>query len=286
MTSHEPVLSLREQLWSPVQNTAVWLGWWVHGALSADELIDAFHEVQGPAHSVVVDGPSGDPFDGAVGTGPSGIAELLRGIRLVTDDAPVGHEERPLIGLALAGPGDVPPLPAGTRGAAAVTRAGAGITVADADPDVVHVVVPTLVDGSLVQWTWYRCEGRVPPLTVFSPGEADELLREATVRAAHLVEAGGPAGVPGAAGSVAGGDVRLKVGTLTDFFSLPGLPVGVPHRAAQLMARADRVAAIVEVARASELGAARDPQLLPLSRAVRTARMTAVDYAVRELLRD
>ncbi|MGJ4136225.1 hypothetical protein ACN4D5_04465 [Corynebacterium macclintockiae] len=59
----------------------------------------------------------------------------------------------------------------------------------------------------------------------------------------------------------------------------------MPSRAAKLMARADQVAAIVEVTRRSEVGASLDPHLMPMLRAVRTARMVAVDYAQRELLR-
>lgn len=78
---------------------------------------------------------------------------------------------------------------------------------------------------------------------------------------------------------------RLAVGTLSDAFGLPGLPVGVPNRAAQLMARADAVAAIIAVTQSSEVGAGLDAELFPLLRAVRQARMVAVDYAMRELVR-
>ncbi|HAJ52826.1 MAG TPA: hypothetical protein DCM55_10840, partial [Corynebacterium variabile] len=78
---------------------------------------------------------------------------------------------------------------------------------------------------------------------------------------------------------------RMAVGALSDYFGLPGLPVGVSPRAAKLMARADVVASIIEVTRTSEAGASLDPRILPLSRAVRTARTTAVDHAMRELLR-
>ena len=52
------------------------------------------------------------------------------------------------------------------------------------------------------------------------------------------------------------------------------------------MARADTVAAIVEVTKSSHVGASVDPHVLPLMRAVRTARMVAIDYAMRELVRE
>ena len=51
------------------------------------------------------------------------------------------------------------------------------------------------------------------------------------------------------------------------------------------MARADVVSSIIEVTRSSAAGASLDPALLPLSRAVCTARITAVDHAMRELVR-
>jgi hypothetical protein len=276
-----PGTSLREQLWSPVQNSTMWLGWWLHGLLSTDDLIDAFQDVQGPAHVFRTDpASSDDPFDGRLGQldqRPAGLIDLFHAVRDVTRDAPVGLAERPLVGLALAGAGDPPPLPAGSAGATAVTETGAGITVADADPDVTHVVVPRVIDRSLVEWTWYRCDGRVPA-PVLGPGDAERQLREATDRAADLIAAS-------AAPTVRHTAPRLAVGALSDAFGLPGLPAGVSPRAAKLMARADVVASIIEVTRDSSAGASLDHLLLPLTRAVRTARTTAVDHAMRELLR-
>ncbi|WP_010118516.1 hypothetical protein [Corynebacterium nuruki] len=276
-----PGTSLREQLWSPVQNSTLWLGWWLHGLLSTDDLIDAFQDVQGPAHVLRTDPAADDPFDGRLGQAgsrPTGLVDLFHAVREVTRDAPVGLAERPLVGLALAGAGDPPPLPAGSNGAVAVTETGAGITVADADPDVTHVAVPRVLDRSLVEWTWYRCEGRGVPAPVLGPGDADRMLRDATDRAAGLVAASGTPPMRHTA-------PRLAVGALSDAFGLPGLPPGVATRAAKLMARADVVASIIEVTRSSNAGAGLDPLLLPLSRAVRTARTTAVDHAMRELLR-
>ena len=71
MMSSTPI---REQLWSPVQNTSLWLGWWLHGLLPTDQVIDAFQDVQGPAHTLVVDEMSGDPFGGRF----TGRIETLR----------------------------------------------------------------------------------------------------------------------------------------------------------------------------------------------------------------
>lgn len=269
---------LREQLWSPVQNTTVWLGWWLHGVVSADDVIDAFQDVQGPAHALLIDPGGDDPFDGRFSDRPTGLVDLLHAVREVTRDLTVEISSRPLVSLVLAGPGDPPALPAGSRGATAVSRAGAGIAVADVDPLVTHVVVPEVVDTSLVQWVWYCCVGRVRAGEFYGPGEADAKLREATDAAASLVEQSGNT-------KIRHRSPRLAVGALTDFFGLPGLPAGVSPRAEKLMARADVVASVIEVTRSTEQGATLDPHLLPLAGAVRTARITAVDHAMRELLR-
>lgn len=250
---------LGAQLWSPVQNTSLWLAWWLHGIISADEVIDAFHATQGKHHRLEPDG--------------GGLVELLAQVRAVTNDAPIGLDERPLIQLMLSGPGDAALLPVGVE--------GASLIVADRDPLVSHVLSPEVIDAHLVSWSWHQVEGPTPPLPVYSPGEADQLLREAADKATAMVRAVGH--VP--MGAAAFQRAELAVGALDDAFGLPGMPPGMPNRAAKLMARADHVAAIVEVTKHSAVGASLDPHIMPMLRAVRTARMVAVDYAQRELLR-
>lgn len=273
MTSPHSPAHLRDQLWSPVQNTSLWLAWWVHNVVSTDELMDAFCAVQGAVHIV----------DDAASPHSGGLLKLLKRVRAVSDRAPVGVEERPLVSLALAGAGDAPPLPAGSEAARVVSATGAGLVLADEDPELSHVLVPELKfsafhETDVVYWRWFVVEGPVPPLPTYGPGEADAHLREEMDRAANAIEASSHVRSRHA-------DARLAVGSLSDAFGLPGLPPGVVTRAAQLMARADYAAAIIDVARQSSPGASLDPFLLPLFRAIRRARMTAVDYAVRELLR-
>lgn len=286
--------SLRDQLWSPAQNTSLWLAWWLHNVISTDELIDAFRSVQGSLHIFdATSSPSPDVLEmlgidaaeaiAASEKKPGGLVELLRHVRRMTDEAPVGLDERPLVGLALAGAGDAPPLPAGTSAAAHIATTGAGLVLPSGDPDISHVLVPSVkhspyYEVDAVHWTWHVVRGVLPPLAVYGPGEADQMLREATDRAAMLIESSTHRYARHA-------DARLAVGSLSDAFGLPGLPNGISRRAAKLMARADYVAAIVDVARHGEPGASLDPFMLPLLRAVRVARMTAVDYAQRELLR-
>lgn len=280
MQNDETKKLIRSQLWSPVQNTSLWLAWWLHGVISTDEVIDSFHAVQGRHHRLLASVGGGHPATAPMDDEATGLIDLLKAARRVTDDAPVGLEYRPLVNLVLAGMGDPPPLPAG-QAASAVAAAGAGIAFSDADPLVHHVAVPEIVDTSVVYWHWHVAEGAAPQLATNGPGDAEAMLREATDRAVMGIESSGvdvrwPRGTVGP---------RMLVGALSDAFGVPGLPVNVPARAEKLMARADYVAAIIDVARDSAPQSSLDPFLLSLGRAVRMARMTAVDYAQRELLR-
>ena len=53
MPNAETKRLIRSQLWSPVQNTSLWLAWWLHGVISTDEVIDSYHAVQGRHHRVL-----------------------------------------------------------------------------------------------------------------------------------------------------------------------------------------------------------------------------------------
>lgn len=271
-----PGVPLREQLWSPVQNTALWLGWWLHDVIAADDVIDAFHAVQGPRHEVIF---AASAADVAPPRPVTSLVELMRLARAVTEGAGLTVEDRPLVSLALAGPGDVPPLPAGPA-AAHVQQVGCGIVLSDALPSRSHVLVPELSAGTVL-WTWHVTEGAIPPLPFYSPGEADEMLRNAVDNSRALVAGSGHVAGDGRRVD----SMRLAVGTLADAFGLPGLPAGVATRAQRLLARADTVSAIIEVTRTTAVGAQLDAHLLPMLRAVRLARMVAVDFALRELLR-
>ncbi|RAV32079.1 hypothetical protein [Corynebacterium heidelbergense] len=276
--SHPQPALLAEQLWSPVQNSALWLAWWLHGLVATDAVIDAVNATQssGAEHQILF--PDAREDLARARSLHTGVTEVLRAARAATAQAPTGVAEQPLVSLVLAGPGQVPPLPANTAASRAVSRRGAGLLLAGGDSQRHHVVVPSASEG-LVTWEWFQVEGPLPAVVAHSLGEAEELLRQAVEQATSQVSAAG-------VGRVGGGvDPRLAVGTLADAFGLPGLPPGVPRRAEQLMARADMVAAIVAVARRSEVGASADPYVLPLLRAVRTARMVAVDYAQREIVR-
>lgn len=251
-------MDIRAQVWSPLQNAAVWLGAWLHGLEPTDNLVDALHSLGGRA--TLVDGRP--------------ALELLRDLRQVTSDA-VATADEPVLRLVLSGPGEPPALRAGTDAARAASTNGAGaIVIRDNDPLISHILVPTLLDGG-TEWEWFTETSPLPAPAWLSPGEADQLLTRATDEAARLVEASGYR-------TDALNSPRLTVGTLADFYDTPGLPGSVPPRAAKLFARADRVAAIVETVTGRLADHRIDPQLLGLWRHIRAARMAGVAYAVRE----
>lgn len=240
-------MNIRAEVWSPLQNTAVWLGAWLHGLEATDNLIDALTDLGG-----------------------EGLAGMLHDIRQVAGGDLPGEE--PVLRLVLSGPGEAPALRAGSAAAEAASRSGAGaLVLRDADPLTSHILVP----DSGGDWQWFVEEQPLPAPAWLSPGEADQLLTQATHEAARLVQASGYR-------TDALNSPRLTVGTLADFYDTPGLPSAAPVRAAKLFARADRVAAIVETV-TGRMGDHRiDPELLALWRHIRAARMAGVAYSVRE----
>lgn len=233
-------MDIRAEVWSPLQNTAVWLGAWLHGLEATDNVIDALGDLGADALTDV-------------------LGDIRRSVRLDSGE--------PALRLVLSGPGEAPALPAGS---AAASAAGA-LVLADPDPLTHHILVPEEAGN----WEWFVEEGPLPAPAWLSPGEADQLLTEATNEAARLVLASGYT-------TDALVSPRLTVGTLADFYDTPGLPAAVPGRAAKLFARADRVAAIIETVTRRMDDHRIDPQLLGLWRHIRAARMAGVAYAVRE----
>lgn len=271
-----------DQVWTPAQHTALWLGAWVTGQVAYDHLLDALDAVGGPHSAELIDATVPDVVDVDAPLDRSG---LLRLVRAVTEGGAWARDAEPPVRLVLSGPGEAPALPAGTELYDAASRSGAAIVLADATPGWHHVLVPDrLPGGGGVRWRWWTVEGHLPEPAHLSPGEADLMLADATRRAAAAIAASGPAARLG----VDAPDPRLMVGTLTDHFDLAELPGELPRRAGGLLARADRLAAILTVGRGGSpgVGAAHDPHLIPLWRDIRAARVAAVDHAVREWAAD
>lgn len=249
---------MRPQVWSPLQNTAVWLGAWLHGHTSTDDFLDAMNELSGP--SFLIDGRP--------------LTALLADLRRV---AAVELDE-PVVRLVLGGPGEPPALPAGSDAAKLAASNGMGaIVVKNKDQRTHHLLIPQHADRQTM-WHWLAHDGALPQPAWLTPGEADQLLTQATDEAARMIEAQGYQ-------TDALNNPRLTVGALSDFYDTPGLPDAVPARAAQLFARADRVAAIVETVTARMGDHSLDPQLLGLWRHIRAARMAGVSYAVMDFYR-
>lgn len=248
-------MDMRAEVWSPLQNTAVWLGAWLHGRETTDDLLQALRDVGG-RHELL----DGRP-----------VTDLLAQLRSVAD---LGGED-PVLRLVLSGPGEAPALPAGSDAAQKAMGNGVGaIVVKGKDLISSHVLVPELA-GPFTRWEWFTFTDPLPAPAWLSPGEADQLLAQATRQAADLIEGRGYR-------TDALNNPRLTVGALSDFYDTPGLPSAVPARAAKLFARADRVAAIVETVTARMGEHTLDPQLLSLWHHIRAARMAGVVYAVAD----
>lgn len=258
------------RVWHPAQHCALWLGAWATGHAGWDHVLAALTALTGRQGVALVDAVVPEVVDLS---GDPGAAGLLRLVRAVAGDRPRGLAEEPVVRLVLSGPGEAPALPADAPVAAEARAAGAALVLADAAPGWRHVLVPARARGG-VAWRWHSIEGPLPEPAHLSPGEADLLLAEATREAAAAIAARCPGG------AAAGADPALTVGRLGDHLDLAETPAALPRRAAGLIARADRVAAILAGARAAA-GAAADPELSRLHRPVRLARMAAVDYAVR-----
>ena len=170
---HCPAMDMRAEVWSPVQNVSVWLGAWLWGHESTDDLLDALSELGGEQQGV-----EGEPF--------VDVMSLLR--RETASVIELGERE-PLLRLVLSGPGDAPALPAGTESARAAAENPAGaIVVRTNNRDRNLVLVPTYAVGA-TRWTVIEETAPLPSPAWLSPGEADELLSTATNESANLIEA-------------------------------------------------------------------------------------------------
>lgn len=248
-------MQTRAEVYSPLQNTAVWLAAWLYNVESTDDTVQALTDLGG-RHSY-------NDF---------GVEPLLARMRSVAAlDSP-----EPVIRLMLWGPGQAAGLHPGSPAYEALTPAGAVVVLGN--DRHAHVLVPEY-SARGVSWRWFVESERLPEPAWLTPGEADALLSRATNEAADLIEAAGgsQADLP---------NPRLAVGSLADFYDTPGLPAGVTPRAAKLFARADRVAATIETVTDRLDDHTFDPQLFALWRHIRTARMAGVADAVMDYARE
>lgn len=259
-------MDMREQVWSPLQNTAVWLGAWLYGHEPADDALSALTALGGAQRLVSTP-------DEVSKTRP--FIDAFSMIRAETSE--VDSSQGPILRLVLCGPGDPPALPAGSESAQAAAQSGQGALVVRTNSGEHLVLVSQKVERG-TDWSFYREDKPMPPSAWLSPGDADALLSEATNESAALIESMGykTDKLP---------NPRLTVGSLADFYDTPGLPSSVPARSAKLFARADTVAAIIETVTERIGDHSLDPQLFRLWRHVRAARIAGVDYALMDFAR-
>lgn len=260
-------MDLSAQVYSPLQHCCVWLGAWLYGLEATDEVIDALRSLTG------CDAPSVTGPDGAELSESADFLGMLRWLRSTTAElisAPGPHE--PVLRLSLSGPGEDHGI---GRDAAVIVRTAA--------PDLSYLLeLPT--PGS--SWAAHRLNHQPPQPLWLMPGDADRALSQAANAAADRIAAASPQRLsPSGSGIDSLPQPRLNVGSLTDFYEAVGMPAAVPARAAQLAARVDQVAAIIEAVTVRAGDHFFDPQLLELWRPVRHGRMTVVSYSLVEFSR-
>jgi hypothetical protein len=231
---------------------AAWVSAWLAGDVSYDD--------------VVARVTGGDAPHRVSGAGVDGVVPLGWVLPVLRERSPGG------VAVVLPAPGDPRGLPGpGPFSSAALA---AGEAVVGRGIGLVPGVTASDVDDQCVRVVWTVAEIGEPvgdPLTV---AEAEHDLGVATREAASALAALGVASWrPEAA--VQAARVRRAV--------TPDLPPGHDARAVRLLAQADRLAAVLDLARGDAPGGAvtaadaraRDDALRPLSTAVRRARAAA-----------
>ena len=238
----------------PAGRFAAWATAWLTGRCSFDEALDAL--TGDTAHSV-----SGLPgVDGAVPLGTALAALRGRGERRFS--------------LVLPVPGDVRGLPRApelTAPALAAGQVAVGDTLA---------LVPQPLGSEMVAWTAYPLSTPAPPPVEgtlrSASGELDLAVGDAARTLAGLDLARWHPEVPALLAGLAGA-------------SVPGLPPDTDPLALSVLARAQRLARVLDLAMADAPGAAvtttqaaaRDEALRPLADAVRQALTSAYNAVPR-----
>lgn len=242
---------------------AAWTTAWLAGSVAFDDVVDA---VVGTDEQHTVSGLSGPDGSGV----PLGwaLSELrARGVRCVR--------------VVLPAPGDPRGLPGGTDFAAAAMAAGEAV-LADGGPGLVpQISVHGSAVGSrtiLVDWQVFEVPPATPdPLpTPQAEQELAEAIRDTAAAMAQLDVASWRPEVADALGAVRSG----RAGT-------DPLPPGHDSRAVRLLAQADRLGIVLEVAEEDSPGGSVNAQealtraelLRPLAVAVRRARVAAYNAA-------
>lgn len=251
----------------------VWTSAWLHGAVAADDVLDALVPWAGLHEVVAADERTAQALDLPEPTAvPVSPAMLLATLR---------RSGAKSARLLLPVPGDVRGAgPAPGVFATEALRAGQALLLPEAELGV----VPVRIADGILRWMVHRISaGRGPDYVGLA--EAEHALRGAVREAAATLSAL----------DIARHRPEVRKEIADTLASRPQLmwPDGTPGRVLRVLEQADEVAAILAAAAgdtgaavsASEL-AARAAALRPLAAAVRSARLAAVAEAVRALTDD
>ncbi|GAA4882119.1 hypothetical protein [Saccharopolyspora cebuensis] len=248
----------------------VWTSAWLHGAVAADDVLDALqpwaesHEVRAADDELATRLDLPGPEDA-----PAGPAMLLAALRRA--GAASGE-------LVLPVPGDARGLGGGGEFGKQAMRAGEAAVL----PEARIGLVPRTAAEGIIRWTAFDT-GELPPAEHVPIGEAEHGMSSAMREAATaLIELGVAKRRPG---------VREEIAETVASQPSATWPPEIPQRALRVLQRATEVAAILWVATEDAPGGAlsasamrgRTQALRPLFDSVRTARRAAVAEMVREL---
>jgi hypothetical protein len=246
----------------------VWSSAWLQGTAAADDVLDALSAWRTEHQVCTFDRATAERLELPTPDRPAAApAMLLAALRRV------GVQRG---GIVLPAPGDVRGLGDESDFAAAATDAGEAVVLGEANLGI----VPQPAAEGILRWTVFDCSAG-PPCEQMSISEAEnELAGSMRSAATALTELGVAKHRP---------NVRSEIGQVTASRPAPGWPAGMPSRVQRVLARADELEAILTVAGSDSPGSAlsanaaraRETVLRPLQHAVRGARATAVDEAVR-----
>jgi len=249
---------------SPGGLLTAWLGSWLAGRVSSDDLLDAVQVGDEPHRYVTVDGHEA-PADLGPGNAPAPLAGILPTIRRLAPAA---------VQLRLPVAGDVDGLH-GPVLAGALT-AGEAVLVEPVDARRAGLVLLPRHDvrGSelepLVQVTWQVASWHARP--GLSPGAPTGLRDAERALAAAVTDA---VSVLVDVGQVSrlGPEAQAAIRSLRERQAMPlGLPPGSPADAVRVLTTAEKLAAVVELAVSNEpLSAAADARRTVALRQVATA---------------
>ncbi|WP_338892372.1 hypothetical protein [Rhodococcus sovatensis] len=260
---------------SPSASLALWASSWLAGVSAPDDVIDAMAD-WAPMHLLVAADEASAQLTGLSWPSPraDGVASVLTAIRA---QIPSPSSDA-VIELLLPGPGAVENLPPSTGFARAALNAGQAVVVGLAGTDGL-AFVPTVEGPDVMRWTVFTVDVLSHYVHDFSLGEAEFAMRDAVRGAADAL--GSMQSLPTRS---TGGDARTRIANELSELMRHRYPVDVPERALRVLESADRVSAILSVARTfapteaptAAAAMAREELIRPLWAAVRSARLSAV----------